>query len=80
MASKAEASRRIEELRQLIHRHDYLYYVLNKPEISDAEYDRLFRELKELEARYPDLVAPDSPTQRVFFILAGPRGANQPEV
>ena len=65
MASKADAARRIEELRQLIHRHDYLYYVLNRPEISDAEYDRLFREIKDLEAKHPDLVTPDSPTQRV---------------
>ncbi len=65
MTSKAAASRRIDELRELIHRHDYLYYVLNRPEISDAEYDRLVRELKELEAEYPELVTPDSPTQRV---------------
>ena len=65
MTSKAEARRRIEELRELIHHHDYLYYVLARPEISDAGYDRLVRELKELEARHPDLIAPDSPTQRV---------------
>ncbi|MBI4240668.1 MAG: NAD-dependent DNA ligase LigA [Candidatus Rokubacteria bacterium] len=65
MVSNADAARRIEELRELIHRHDYLYHVLNRPEISDAEYDRLFKELKELEARHPDLVTPDSPTQRV---------------
>jgi len=65
MVNKAEAARRVEELRELIHRHDYLYHVLNRPEISDAEYDRLFGELKELEARHPDLVTPDSPTQRV---------------
>ena len=65
MTSKAAASRRIDELRELIHRHDYCYYVLNRPEISDAEYDRLVRELRELEARYPALVTPDSPTQRV---------------
>jgi DNA ligase (NAD+) len=63
--TKADAARRIEELRELIHRHDYLYYVLNQPEISDAEYDRLVRELKELEKKHPDLVTPDSPTQRV---------------
>lgn len=65
MTSKAEALRRIEELRELIHHHDYLYYVLARPEISDAGYDRLVRELEELEARHPDLIAPDSPTQRV---------------
>ncbi|MBI4609509.1 MAG: NAD-dependent DNA ligase LigA [Candidatus Rokubacteria bacterium] len=65
MTRKADAARRIEELRQLIHGHDYLYYVLNRPEISDAEYDRLFKELKDLEAEHPDLITPDSPTQRV---------------
>jgi len=65
MMSKAEAARRIEELRELIHRHDYLYYVLNRPEISDAAYDRLFEELKHLEGQRPDLITPDSPTQRV---------------
>ncbi len=65
MMSKAERARRVEELRELIHRHDYLYYVLNQPELSDAEYDRLFKELKHLEAQHPDLITPDSPTQRV---------------
>lgn len=55
---------RIEALRAEIHRHNYLYHVLDRPQISDAEYDRLFRELVELEARYPELVTPDSPTQR----------------
>ncbi|MBC7294506.1 MAG: NAD-dependent DNA ligase LigA, partial [Thermoleophilia bacterium] len=58
-------ARRIEELRSLIRHHDYRYYVLDSPEISDAEYDRLFRELEELEAAHPELVTPDSPTQRV---------------
>lgn len=56
---------RIEELRREICRHDRLYYVLNSPEISDQQYDKLFRELKDLEARHPDLITPDSPTQRV---------------
>ncbi|MBM4287990.1 MAG: NAD-dependent DNA ligase LigA [Deltaproteobacteria bacterium] len=56
---------RAARLRELIHYHDYRYYVLDRPEISDAEYDRLFRELEELEARYPELVTSDSPTQRV---------------
>ncbi|RLF37943.1 MAG: DNA ligase (NAD(+)) LigA [Thermoplasmata archaeon] len=63
--SKEEAKKRIEWLRKEIRRHDYLYYVLNKPEISDAEYDKLMRELQELEEMYPDLITPDSPTQRV---------------
>jgi DNA ligase (NAD+) len=63
--TRAEAEKRIEALRKEIRRHDYLYYVKDRPEISDAEYDRLFRELSALEAAYPDLVTPDSPTQRV---------------
>lgn len=52
-------------LREQLQRHDYLYYVLDDPEISDTEYDRLFRELSALEAQYPDLITPDSPTQRI---------------
>ena len=59
------AAERIHELRAEIRRHERLYYVLNAPEISDEEYDRLERELRELEARHPELVTPDSPTQRV---------------
>jgi len=55
----------IVDLRKKIHYHNYRYYVLNEPEISDAEYDRLFKELEELESEYPELVTPDSPTQRV---------------
>ena len=65
MMSKEEAKKRIEELRKLIRHHNYLYYVLNKPEISDAEYDALMNELRELEKKFPDLITPDSPTQRV---------------
>jgi DNA ligase (NAD+) len=60
-----EARRRAEDLRRDVEHHGYLYYVLDRPEISDAEYDRLFRELVDLETRYPALQAPDSPTQRV---------------
>jgi DNA ligase (NAD+) len=63
--TKAEAERRIRKLREEISRHDYLYYVLDKPDISDAQYDRLRKELEGLETQYPDLVTPDSPTQRV---------------
>ena len=66
MAEDLEAIRkRIEELRAEIRKHDYHYYVLNQPLISDAEYDKLFRELQELEEKYPQFVTPDSPTQRV---------------
>ena len=56
---------RIESLRQQIRRHEELYYVLNQPEIADAEFDALMRELQQLETEHPDLVTPDSPTQRV---------------
>ncbi|MCS6869428.1 MAG: NAD-dependent DNA ligase LigA [Thermus sp.] len=59
------ARKRVNELRDLIRYHNYRYYVLDDPEISDAEYDRLLRELKELEARFPELKTPDSPTEQV---------------
>ncbi|MQG68708.1 MAG: NAD-dependent DNA ligase LigA [SAR202 cluster bacterium] len=66
MASlKAEVSARIEALRREIDRHDHLYHVLDSPEISDAEFDALMRELRVLEEANPELVVPDSPTQRV---------------
>ena len=57
--------RRAEELRGQVSYHNHRYYVLDAPEISDAEYDALLRELQDLEAQYPDLVTPDSPTQRI---------------
>ncbi|MGD0345627.1 MAG: NAD-dependent DNA ligase LigA [Terracidiphilus sp.] len=57
--------RKIEKLRQELRRHEHLYHVLDKPEISDAEYDALMNELKRLEAAHPELVTADSPTQRV---------------
>lgn len=60
-----ETRRRIEELAATIREHDHRYYALDKPSISDAAYDKLFRELQELEAAHPDLRAPDSPTLRV---------------
>jgi len=56
---------RIIQLREIIHYHDYKYYVEDNPEISDFEYDKLLRELENLEAKYPHLITPDSPTQRV---------------
>jgi DNA ligase (NAD+) len=59
------AAARARELRQQIEHHNYRYHVLDDPEVSDAEYDRLMRELKELEEQHPDLITPDSPTQRV---------------
>jgi DNA ligase (NAD+) len=63
--SRSAAKNYIDELRREIRHHDYLYYVKDKPEISDEAYDRMFDELKRLEERFPDLVIPDSPTQRV---------------
>jgi DNA ligase (NAD+) len=57
--------KQIEELRRTLRRHEHLYYVLDRPEITDAEYDALMRRLSELEAQHPELVTPDSPTQRV---------------
>ncbi len=56
---------RVDELRRRIEHHNYRYYVLDDPEVPDAEYDRLLRELQTLEAQHPQLITPDSPTQRV---------------
>jgi DNA ligase (NAD+) len=60
-----EAKQEIAELRETLRRHEHLYYVLDSPQISDAEYDQLMNRLRELENRHPELVTPDSPTQRV---------------
>jgi DNA ligase (NAD+) len=60
-----DVKKRIEQLQAEIRRHDYLYYVLNQPKISDRQYDALFAELKVLEQANPQLITPDSPTQRV---------------
>lgn len=62
---KSEAEKRIKELRDLINYHNRQYYVYDNPVISDAEYDKLMRELEELEKKFPELITPDSPTQRV---------------
>lgn len=62
---RAEAKQRIEELRDQLHYHDYRYYVLDSPEIADAEYDAMMQELQKLESSWPEFVTPDSPTQRV---------------
>jgi DNA ligase (NAD+) len=62
---RSEAKLRVEELRDQIRHHDYLYYVEDAPEISDADYDALMRELDSLENRFPELITQDSPTQRV---------------
>ncbi|HLD84493.1 MAG TPA: NAD-dependent DNA ligase LigA, partial [Coxiellaceae bacterium] len=63
--SVSEVTRQVKKLRAQIESHNYRYYVLDDPSISDAEYDRLFRELQTLEKKYPELITSDSPTQRV---------------
>src|ERR1700748_3614913 len=60
-----DSAREMARLRQQLRRHEHLYYVLDSPEISDAEYDGLMRQLQALEAEHPELLTPDSPTQRV---------------
>src|SRR5437879_6058347 len=59
------AIERAEQLRTELNRHNYLYYILDQPEVSDAAYDKLFHELRKLEEQYPELLTPESPTQRV---------------
>lgn len=65
MGKLEEVKRKVKKLREEIRHHDYCYYVLNQPEISDKEYDDLVKKLKQLEEQYPQLITPDSPTQRV---------------
>src|SRR5215470_6472465 len=65
MPSRKPLEAKIEKLREKIQHHEHLYYVLDAPDISDAEFDRLMNELKQLESEHPELVTPDSPTQRV---------------
>src|SRR5271167_4464455 len=64
-AAPAAVKKEIADLREKLRYHEYRYYVLDEPEISDAAYDRFMNRLKELEATYPELVTPDSPTVRV---------------
>jgi len=65
MTAPPEIIEQVEQLRRELERHNYLYYVLDQPEISDADFDHLFSELKDLEEKFPGLQSPDSPTQRV---------------
>jgi len=65
MSTRTTAQKRAAELRRQIRHHEHLYYVLASPEISDRDYDALERELRDIESRFPELVTPDSPTQRV---------------
>src|SRR5919205_1732267 len=62
---KDSPAKRVEDLRRQLEHHEYLYYVLDQPEISDAEFDRMMRELRDIEEAHPELRSPDSPTQRV---------------
>ena len=80
MTGPEEAKARIEKLKAEINHHNYRYYVMDSPEISDAEYDGLMRELKQLEEKHPRFLTPDSPTQRVgaapveaFGVVGHPR-------
>src|SRR6186713_195262 len=65
MATSREVAKRARELRELIENHNYRYYVLDDPEVSDAQFDALMRELQQLESKHPELADADSPTQRV---------------
>jgi len=65
MPAAKDVEKKIEALREKIRQHEYLYYVLDNPEISDQDFDRLMQQLKDLEAEHPSLITPDSPTQRV---------------
>src|ERR1017187_4680827 len=65
MASRLSPQQQIEALREDLRRHEHLYYVLDAPELTDAEYDARMNRLKALEAAHPELITPDSPTQRV---------------
>ncbi len=65
MVSMSSLLEQIEQLRETIRRHEHLYYVLDQPELTDAEFDRLMLRLKEFEREHPELISPDSPTQRV---------------
>ncbi len=65
MPAAKDVEKKIEALRDKIRHHEYLYYVLDQPEISDQEFDQLMQQLKDLEAEHPSLITPDSPTQRV---------------
>ena len=65
MMNRKDAKKRIQKIRKEINFHNFKYYVENSPVISDYEFDQLLKELENLEEKFPDLVTPDSPTQRV---------------
>lgn len=80
MTDSQTAAERIAQLRSELDDHNYRYYVLDEPSVPDAEYDRLFRELKALEAEHPQLITPESPTQRVGGAAASAFGEVRHEV
>ncbi|WP_447748536.1 NAD-dependent DNA ligase LigA [Pseudomonas nicosulfuronedens] len=80
MTDSQSAAERIAQLRGALDDHNYRYYVLDEPSVPDAEYDRLFRELKALEAEHPELITPESPTQRVGGAAASAFGEVHHEV
>ena len=80
MTDTQAAAERIAQLRTELDTHNYRYYVLDEPSIPDAEYDRLFRELQALETEYPQLLTPDSPTQRVSGTPASAFGEVRHEI
>ncbi|PKL75276.1 MAG: DNA ligase, partial [Candidatus Melainabacteria bacterium HGW-Melainabacteria-1] len=71
MEVSVEIAQELEAMRAEIWRHNHAYYVLDQPSISDHDYDRLYRQLLDLETRHPELITPDSPTQRVGARLSG---------
>jgi DNA ligase (NAD+) len=78
MSGADNLRKRAEELRKEINYHNYRYYVLDQPVISDAQYDKLLRELQQIESDHPELITPDSPTQRVdWHFLSSSAGASQ---
>lgn len=75
LTDREQALKRVEELRRSLEHHSFCYYVLDRPEISDAEFDRLFRELQALEQKYPEFLTADSPTQKVGSVPSTDFGA-----
>ena len=72
------AAAKVAQLRKELETHNYQYHVLDNPLVSDAEYDRLFRRLVELEKAFPDLLTPDSPTAQIYARTARDLAKNQP--
>jgi len=71
MVNREKEKTELTALREEIQYHNYRYYILDEPEISDMEYDRLFKRLLQIEKRYPELIVPESPSQRVGAPIEG---------